>query len=63
MYVNRHFNHYPVIIKQLPKTISKATSAISFNEDIFYKAASLYNTAMKFFYYTENIIIYIILYN
>ena len=47
LYVHRHSNHPPNIIKNIPENMNKRLSAISSNKAIFNKAAQPYQEALK----------------
>ena len=47
LYVNKHSNHPPTIIKQLPEMIKRRISDISCNKEEFDKAKGTYETALK----------------
>ena len=46
LYTNRHFNHHPNILKQLPKSIEKRKSETSSNIDIFNRSIKIYNDVL-----------------
>ena len=46
LYINRHFNHHPNILKQLPKSIEKRKSETSSNIDIFNRSIKIYNDVL-----------------
>ena len=39
LHINKHSNHLPTIIKQIPSTVSRKISDISGNKEYFNKAA------------------------
>ena len=47
LYIHKHSNHPPSIIKQLPAMIESRISSISHDEEEFNKAKDEYNTALK----------------
>ena len=47
IYINKHFNHPPSILKQLPKSIEKQISETSSNKDIFDESIEPYKNALK----------------
>ncbi len=47
LYINRHSNHPPSIIKQLPTSINKRISALSVDEQTFHESAPIYQNALK----------------
>ena len=47
VYINKKPNHPPVVLKQLPKSISKRISDISFDENIFCNSIPIYSEALK----------------
>ena len=46
LYINKHFNRHPNILKQLPKSIEKRKSEISSNIDIFNRSIKIYNDVL-----------------
>ncbi len=46
LYINRHSNHPPSIIKQLPTSINKRISALSADEQTFHESAPIYQNAL-----------------
>ena len=46
-YIHRESNHPPNIIKQLPLSIESRLSKLSFDENVFTQAASIYQEALK----------------
>ena len=55
MYIHKQSNHPPNIIKNLPASISRRISDISYDEEIFKKASPAYVDALKSSGYTEGI--------
>ena len=55
LHINKHSNHPPTIIKQIPSTVSRKISDISGNKEYFNKAAPPYNNAIKISGFNENI--------
>ncbi len=47
LYINRHSNHPPSIIKQLPTSINKRISALSADEQTFHESAPIYQNALR----------------
>ena len=47
MYINKHSNHPPNIINEVPKAISKRLTSISCNKNVFDRNIGIYNTALK----------------
>ena len=47
LYINKHSNHPPAVLRQLPKSISKRISEISSNEEIFKQSIPIYEKALK----------------
>ena len=47
LYINKHSNHSPSVLRQLPKSISKWISEISSNEVIFKQSVPIYEKAVK----------------
>ena len=47
LYINRHSNHPPPIIRQLPISVSKRINSLSCNKEIFHNATPLYNHAQS----------------
>ena len=47
IYINKHCNHPPSILKQLPKSVEKRISKTSFNKDIFDESIKPYKDALK----------------
>ena len=47
LYINKHSNHPPAVLRQLPKSISKRISEISSNEEIFKQSVPIYEKALK----------------
>ena len=47
LYINKHSNHPPSILKQLPKSIEKRISETSSNKDIFDESIKPYKDALK----------------
>ena len=47
IYINKHSNHPPSILKQLPKSIEKRISETSSNKDIFDESIKPYKGALK----------------
>jgi hypothetical protein len=56
LYVSKHSNHPPAIIKQIPNTVSDRISQLSSNKEIFLKAAPYYNKALSNSNYDETIV-------
>ena len=46
LYINKHSNHPPDILKQLPKSIEKRKSETSSNTDVFNRSNKVYNDAL-----------------
>ena len=46
LYINKHSNHPPNILKQLPKSIEKRISETSSNTDVFNRSIKIYNDAL-----------------
>ena len=46
LYINKHSNHPPNILKQLPKSIEKHISETSSNTDVFHKSIKIYKDAL-----------------
>ena len=47
IYINKHSNHPPNILKQLPNSIAKRISETSSNKDIFDKSITVYQNALS----------------
>ena len=47
VYINKHSNHPPNILKELPNAINKRVTDISCNQDIFDTAKSTYEQALR----------------
>ena len=47
LYINRHSNHPPSIIKQLPTSINKRISALWADEQTFHESAPIYQNALR----------------
>ena len=47
LYINRHSNHPPSIIKQLPTSINKRISDLSTDEQTFHESAPIYQNALR----------------
>ncbi len=47
LYINRHSNHPPSIIKQVPASINKRVSALSADEQTFHESAPIYQNALR----------------
>ena len=47
LYIHKQSNHPPSILKQLPTAIGKRISTISVNEEVFKRAAPIYNDALS----------------
>ncbi len=47
LYINRHSNHPPSIIKQLPTSINKRISALSADEQTFHESAPISQNALR----------------
>ena len=47
VYINKHSNHPPSILKQMPKSIEKRISETSSNKDVFDKSIKPYKDALK----------------
>ena len=47
VYINKHSNHPPNIINEVPKAISKRLTSISCNKNVFDRNIEIYNTALK----------------
>ena len=47
VYINKKSNHPPVVLKQLPKSIAKRISDISFDENIFCNSIPIYSEVLK----------------
>ena len=47
VYINKHSNHSPNILKELPKAVNKRITDISCNQDIFDAAKSTYEQALR----------------
>ena len=47
VYINKHSNHPPNILKELPKAVNKRITDISCNQDIFDAAKSTYEQALR----------------
>ena len=47
LYIKKHSNHPPSLLRQLPKSISKRISEISSNEEIFKQSPPIYKKALK----------------
>ena len=54
VYINKHSNHPPSILKELPKAINKRITDISCNQDIFDAAKSTYEQALSKSHFNEN---------
>ena len=46
LYINKHSNHPPNIVEQLPKSIEKCISETSSNTDVFNRSITVYNDAL-----------------
>ena len=47
LYINKRSNHPPAILKQLPISINKQISNLSFNRETFETAAPIYEDALR----------------
>ena len=47
VYINKHSNHPPKLINEVPKAISKRFTSISCNKNVFDRNIGIYNTALK----------------
>ncbi len=47
LYINKHSNHPPSIIKQLPTSIYKRISTLSADEQTFHESAPIYQNALR----------------
>ena len=47
VYVNKHSNHSPNIINEVPKALSKRLTSISCNKNVFDRNIGIYNIALK----------------
>ena len=47
LYINKHSNHPPNIIHEVPKAISKLLTSISCNKNVFERNIGIYNSALK----------------
>ena len=47
LYINKHSNHPPSVLRQLPKSISKRISEISSSQEIFKQSVPIYEKALK----------------
>ena len=47
VYINKHSNHPPNIINEVPKALSKRLTSISCNKNVFDRNIGIYNTALK----------------
>ena len=47
VYINKHSNHPPNIINEVPKAISKRLTSVSCNKNVFDRNIGIYNTALK----------------
>ena len=47
VYINKHSNHPPNIINEVPKAISKRLTSIPCNKNLFDRNIGIYNTALK----------------
>ena len=47
VYINKHSNHPPNIISEVPKAISKRLTSISYNKNVFDRNIGIYNKALK----------------
>ena len=47
VYINKHSNHPPNILKEVPKAINQQITDISCNQDIFNAAKSIYKQALN----------------
>ena len=47
LYINRHSNHPPPIIRELPTSVNMRINSLSCNKEVFYNAVPLYNHALK----------------
>ena len=47
VYINKHSNHSPNIINEVPKAISKRLASISCNKNVFDRNIGIYNTTWK----------------
>ena len=47
VYINKHSNHPPNIINEVPNAISKRLTGISCNKNVFDRNLGIYNTALK----------------
>ena len=56
LYINTRSNHPPCILKSLPENISRRISKISSSEEIFKKAAPIYNEALSSSGYKEKLV-------
>ena len=56
LYINRHSNHPPNIVKHLPESIVNRLSALSYDEEVFNKAKTPYQNALKSCGYDEELV-------
>ena len=47
VYINKHSNHPPNIINEVPKAISKRLTSITCNKNVFDRNIGIYNTPLK----------------
>ena len=46
LYINKHSNHPPSVLRQLPKSIIKQISEVSSNEEVFKQSVPIYEKAL-----------------
>ena len=57
LYINKHSNHLPSVLRQHPKSIIKRISEVSSNEEVFKQSVSIYEKALKDSGFNENLFI------
>ena len=56
VYIYKHSNHPPTILKELPKSIAKRISDLSSSENIFHDAIPVYKEALQKSGFTPNLV-------
>ena len=54
-YINKHSNHPPTVLKQIPKSIEKRISENSSNVDVFDESIKIYKDALHKSNFTDNL--------
>ena len=56
LYINKHSNHPPSVLRQLPKSISKRISETASDEEIFNQSVPIYEKALEDFCFNEKLV-------